>query len=143
MFGEPGRWYVFFNYGVHWMLNAVTGERGHAAAVLLRGVDGVIGPGRLTRKFGVDKTLYGKAIAPASGLWIEDRGIRVPRRVLRRSPRIGIDYAGPVWAKKPYRFHIDKRYLTSAAWKDKITSMTGSHLIVNTEKKSKKPSGEG
>ncbi len=104
MFGPAGRWYVFFNYGVHWMLNVVTGKEGHAAAVLIRGLDTVSGPGRLTKALKIDKSLYGKRIAPESGLWIEDAGIVLPRGAIKRTPRIGVDYAGPVWAGKLYRF---------------------------------------
>lgn len=108
MFGPPGRWYVFFNYGVHWMLNVVTNKEGRAAAVLIRGLNTVAGPGRLTKKLHIDRSFYGKPIAPKSGLWIEDIGIVLLRRSIRRTPRIGVDYAGPIWAAKPYRFVVTR-----------------------------------
>ncbi len=38
MFGEAGNWYIYFTYGMHWMLNIVTGSKGYPAAVLIRGV---------------------------------------------------------------------------------------------------------
>ncbi len=47
------------------------------------------------------------AYTPDAGLWIEDRGVRVPRKLVHATPRIGVDYAGPVWAKKPWRFRFD------------------------------------
>ena len=91
-------------YGVHEMLNLVTGPRGHPAAVLIRGIAGANGPGRLTRALQIDRRLNGAPATPAGGLWIEDRGVRVPRGAIRATPRIGVDYAGPVWSRKRWRF---------------------------------------
>ena len=49
MFGPGGFFYVYFVYGMHWMLNVVTGEAGDPAAVLIRGIQGWDGPGKLTK----------------------------------------------------------------------------------------------
>jgi len=107
MFEPGGVWYVYLCYGVHEMLNLVTGPRGHPAAILIRGVAGLKGPGMVTRALGIGRGLNGAPAAPASGLWIEDHGVRVPRRLIRATPRIGIAYAGPVWAAKKWRFVLD------------------------------------
>ncbi len=103
MFGPPGFWYVYFIYGIHWMLNVVTGDEGCASAVLIRGAGEWNGPAILTKAMGIGKTFNGQPAAPASGLWIADGGYAPPRGHIRRTPRIGVDYAGP-WAAKPYRF---------------------------------------
>jgi len=107
MFGPAGVWYVYLCYGVHDMLNIVTGAAGYPAAILLRGVADVSGPGRLTRALGVNRDLNGREAIPASGLWIEDRGFAPPPTRIRRTPRIGVDYAGE-WAKADYRFILEK-----------------------------------
>jgi DNA-3-methyladenine glycosylase len=109
MFEPGGVWYVYLCYGVHEMLNLVTGPGNFPAAVLIRGVDGIRGPGRVTQALGVDRRLNGAACAPASGLWIEDRGVRLPRGAIHATPRIGVGYAGPVWAKKPWRFVLNSK----------------------------------
>jgi DNA-3-methyladenine glycosylase len=108
MYGPGGVWYVYLCYGVHEMLNLVTGPRDRPAAVLIRGVVGANGPGRLTKALKIDRRLNGALAAPASGLWIEDRGVRAPRGAILATPRIGVAYAGPVWSKKPWRFVLTK-----------------------------------
>ena len=106
MFGAAGRWYVYLCYGMHWMLNIVTGDAGVPAAVLIRGVGEHTGPGRLTKALGIDGSFNGRVAARQGGLWFEASGIRVPPRRIERTPRIGVDYAGD-WAKKPLRFVVD------------------------------------
>jgi DNA-3-methyladenine glycosylase len=104
MYEPGGVWYVYLCYGMHELLNLVTGPRGYPAAVLIRGVAGASGPGRLTRALDIDRRLNGTACAQESGLWIENRGICLPCGAIKATPRIGVDYAGPVWAKKRWRF---------------------------------------
>ncbi len=119
MFGPAGFWYVYLCYGVHWMVNLVTGPEGYPAAVLLRGVvevlpDGgvkmVDGPGKLTRALRITKALDGKACAPGTGLWIEGEGGVPPGWRQRRGPRVGVDYAGKRWAGMRYRWWLEKKW---------------------------------
>jgi DNA-3-methyladenine glycosylase len=105
MFGPAGHWYVYFIYGIHWMLNAVTDDEGYPAAVLVRGAGQWDGPARLTKALEIDKALNARPIAPEATLWLEDRGLKIPGNRIRRTPRIGVDYSGP-WATKPYRFWL-------------------------------------
>jgi DNA-3-methyladenine glycosylase len=105
MFGPAGHWYVYLCYGMHWMLNVVTSAEGVPAAVLIRGAGAFQGPGRVTRGLGIDKAVNGLAAVRATGLWFEAGAPVAPRRI-RRTPRIGVGYAG-AWAAKPLRFLVD------------------------------------
>ena len=107
MYQSGGRWYVYLCYGVHEMLNLVTGPENFPAAVLIRGLDVVSGPGRLTKRLMIDRALNGALAEPVSGLHLEDHGITLPRGRVRSGPRIGVNYAGPVWAAKPWRFWVE------------------------------------
>ena len=104
LFGPPGHWYVYLCYGIHELLNLVTGPEGYPAAILIRGIEGYSGPGRLTRSLAIDRTYYGRPMHPTSGLWLEEDGFQPPAAEVVATPRIGIDYAGPEWAAKPWRF---------------------------------------
>jgi DNA-3-methyladenine glycosylase len=107
MYRAGGVWYVYLCYGVHEMLNVVTGPPGYPSAVLIRGVAGIAGPGRLTKALQIGRVLNGATAAPASGLHLEDHGVRIPRRLITVGPRVGVAYAGPVWSRKPWRFRFD------------------------------------
>ncbi len=108
MYAAGGVWYVYLCYGVHEMLNLVVGPADWPAAVLIRGLEGVSGPGRLTRALGIGRHLNGSAACePVSALWLEDRGVRVAPRTIVTGPRVGVEFAGPVWAAKPWRFSLN------------------------------------
>jgi DNA-3-methyladenine glycosylase len=102
MFGPAGVLYVYFTYGMHHMLNVTTGPEGYPAAVLIRGIEDVTGPGRLTRALGITRALARQPASKANGLWFEDRGGEAPS--IQRTARIGVAYAGPAWSKRRFRF---------------------------------------
>ncbi len=110
MYGEAANFYVYLCYGMHHMLNIVTGPKNYPSAVLIRGLQGLKGPGALTRNLHIKKDFNGKPASKKSGLWIEDREIKVLRKNIVRTPRVGVDYAGN-WAKKPYRFVLHSKVL--------------------------------
>jgi DNA-3-methyladenine glycosylase len=104
MFGRPGVCYVYLCYGIHWMLNIVTGPQDFPGAVLLRGAGAFSGPGRLTKGLGIDGSMNQRPAIPRSGLWLEDGGIVVGRRDIQRTARVGVDYAGPRWSRRKWRW---------------------------------------
>jgi DNA-3-methyladenine glycosylase len=104
LYQRGGVWYVYLCYGVHEMLNLVTGPADHPAAVLIRGVTGISGPGRLTKALGIDRRWNAAPAQPECGLHLEDHGVAVPRRWITATPRVGVGYAGPEWSAKPWRF---------------------------------------
>jgi DNA-3-methyladenine glycosylase len=109
MFESGGGWYVYLCYGMYWMLNIVTGDKNYPSAVLIRGVEGFVGPGKLTKHFGITRKFNGKPADKKTGLWIEDRGMVISSRQTKRSSRIGVAYAGPVWSKKKWRFQLTSK----------------------------------
>jgi DNA-3-methyladenine glycosylase len=103
MFGPPGTFYVYLVYGLHWMLNVVTGPIGYPAAVLIRSVETASGPGRLSKALGITGALNGLPANERTGLWF--MRTKQPACVqIVRTPRIGVKYAGPIWSAKDLRF---------------------------------------
>ncbi|HXV13220.1 MAG TPA: DNA-3-methyladenine glycosylase [Candidatus Krumholzibacteria bacterium] len=118
LYRDGGTAYVYLVYGMHWLLNFSTAGAGKPEGVLIRAVvlendEPVIGPGRVTRALHIDKSLDGVDVVSSKELWLEDRGVRVPARRIQTGPRIGVDYAGPYWAARPWRFWTDGPALAS------------------------------
>ncbi|MBE0654774.1 MAG: DNA-3-methyladenine glycosylase [Bacteroidales bacterium] len=103
MFREGGLLYMYLVYGMHWMMNIVTAGTGIPQAVLIRGLDKVSGPGRLTRQLGLDRSFNGESLVQSERIWLEDA--ETPSNILT-SPRIGIDYAGEPWISIPWRYYL-------------------------------------
>ena len=108
MFGPAGHFYVYLIYGMYWMLNVVTGDKGYPAAVLLRGAGEFDGPGKLTKACRITGALNGKPLGNESGVWIEDHGEVLHESDFIRTPRIGVGYAKK-WADVPYRFVLKNK----------------------------------
>lgn len=103
MYGAGGNIYVYLIYGMYWMLNIVTGKIDQPQAVLIRGIEGFNGPGKLTKRLGIDGSFNKKPLGLNTGIWIEESGVK-PKTIT--SPRVGIDYAGEIWKNKPWRFTL-------------------------------------
>lgn len=102
LYSAGGISYVYLCYGIHALLNIITGAEGHPEGILIRGVDGAIGPGRVTRAMGITVADDRLTLTPESGLWLEDGG-DIPVSVTA-SPRVGIDYAEEADRLRPWRF---------------------------------------
>ena len=102
MFQQGGTVYVYFIYGQYWLLNLVTGNEGDASAVLIRGIEGFPGPGRVGRELQLDRSFYGESLVNSQRIWVEDAE---PVSEIHTSKRIGINYAGE-WAEKLWRFQL-------------------------------------
>ncbi len=105
MYHTGGTVYVYLIYGMYWLLNVVCETEGIPQAVLVRGVKGLNGPGRVGRKLELDKTFYGEDLCLSQRLWIEDAPCH--NKVIKHSPRIGIDYAPDEWRLKPWRYFLE------------------------------------
>jgi DNA-3-methyladenine glycosylase len=101
MFQQGGLVYVYLIYGMYWMLNFVTGLQNEPEAVLIRGINDLNGPGKLTKALAIDKTFYAEDLATSGRIWIEDNATHVKYKTAQR---VGIDYAGDYWKNIEWRF---------------------------------------
>ncbi len=102
---DGGTIYVYLCYGMHEMLNIVSGREDEPQAVLIRCCKGFEGPGKLTKELGVDRSFNGLDILSCGGLRIEDDGSKVD---IIQLPRVGISYAEPADREALWRFKLQK-----------------------------------
>ncbi len=107
---EGGHSYVYLCYGMYDMFNVITGEENDPQGVLVRGVEGYMGPGRFTKFCGLDRSYNRIDMRTSDVLWLEDDGY-VPELYL--SERVGIGYAEKKDRERLWRF-TDKRCITSS-----------------------------
>jgi len=101
MYADGGKIYVYLIYGIYWLLNVVTGTENSPQAVLIRGIENIVGSGRVGRELQIDRSFYGESLLTSERMWIED----APEiENFTTGTRIGIDYAGDVWKNKLWRF---------------------------------------
>jgi DNA-3-methyladenine glycosylase len=126
-----GHIYIYLVYGMYWQLNISTSKEGKPECVLIRAIEPAIprfkfknqnakckitiqnskllkkmsdGPGKLCRWLKLDGSFYGEDLTKSKRIWLEDRGIKIKPSQIIATKRVGIDYAGPYWANKKWRF---------------------------------------
>jgi DNA-3-methyladenine glycosylase len=127
MYGPPGHTYVYFTYGMHWMLNFVTENEGIPAAVLIRalfpteGLEALTGrrddqpafkwtngPAKLCRAFGIDRKLNNVDLCtPDSPLFVEI-GVTISPDSVTSGPRVGLYSVPEPWKSIPWRFRLTR-----------------------------------
>ena len=101
MYRPGGLTYIYLCYGIHSLLNVVTGAAGEPQAVLIRAGEGLGGPGKLTKALRIGTRLNQADLTCSDRLWIEDDGARP---AYRTDSRVGIGYAAEPYKSAPWRF---------------------------------------
>ena len=105
MYMKAGTIYVYLCYGMHWLLNIVTGDVDDPQAVLIRACEDFEGPAKLTRKLMIDGDFNRKDITECDDLYIEDDGFQCE---VVTDTRVGINYASEEDRLKLWRFIMKK-----------------------------------
>ena len=125
MWGPAGFSYVYFTYGMHWMLNLVTERDGFPAAVLLRAVfphEGLErirarrarqpqkrwtdGPAKLCQAFGVHGEHDGLDICIVDAVIFVEQSQGIPDSSVTVGPRVGLNRVAEPWKSVPWRFRV-------------------------------------
>ncbi len=123
MYGPPGHAYVYFTYGMHWMLNFVTEAEGFPAAVLIRAIaplEGLDligarrapqppalwtdGPAKLCQALMIDGRLNGTDLCSSYSPLFVERGGAIPEASVTIGPRVGLNSVPEPWKSIPWRY---------------------------------------
>ena len=133
MYETGGVAYIYICYGMHHLMNIVTGPRDNAHAILIRALEPIEGietmaerrqmqvsdfrltkgPGALSLAMGLTCTLSGASLISSSPVWVEDHGISFSALEICSGPRIGVESAGEA-AQWPWRYFIKGNKYVSA-----------------------------
>ena len=127
MYGEAGHAYIYFTYGIHWMLNVVTDEVEEPAAVLIRAIIPTMGkeviakrrapqlekvwtngPAKVCKALNIDIRYNNQDFCDPSSPIQLCEGFSVPSQEILQSARIGINNVPEPWFSQPWRFYLTK-----------------------------------
>ena len=103
LWADAGTVYVYLCYGIHWMMNVITGEEGDPQGVLIRACVEAEGPGKLTKKLGITGEQNRENAITSQRIWIGDDGFCCE---VETDKRVGIGYASQEDQDKLWRFKM-------------------------------------
>lgn len=104
LYGKSGVIYVYLCYGMHWLMNVITGEEGQPQGVLFRAGEGSNGPAKLTKRLGVTGKQNKGSFVTSDEIWIEDDE---KKHSFHTDKRVGIGYASQEDIDRQWRFIAD------------------------------------
>ena len=105
LYADAGTVYVYLCYGIHWLLNVITGDVDDPQGVLIRACVDAEGPGKLTRRLGITGERNRDNAVTSEYIWIADDGFRCE---VVTDKRVGIGYASQEDQDKLWRFKTVK-----------------------------------
>ena len=103
---DAGTVYVYLCYGVHWMMNVITGDPEDPQGVLIRACIEAEGPGKLTKRLGITGLRNRENAVTSENIWIGDDGFRCE---IETDKRVGIGYASQEDQDKLWRFKMKEK----------------------------------
>jgi len=141
MWGQPGHAYVYFTYGMHWMLNVVTEDDGFPAAVLIRAllpVEGLKvmrrrragkpladGPAKLCQALAIDRSFDGHDLCGARAELFIEKSRQMGDQFVTTTPRVGLNTVPEPWKGMPWRFQVERHYLEVLAKEESVHETVG------------------
>jgi DNA-3-methyladenine glycosylase len=136
LYGMPGRAYVYFTYGMHWMLNLVVEREGYPAAILIRailpteGMDIIAvrrggqapqhwtdGPGKICQALNIDKRHHDSDLCALDAEVFVEKGTPIPDSSVTTGPRVGLNSVPEPWKSVPWRFRVRESSVAGGEWR--------------------------
>ena len=105
LYADAGTIYIYLCYGMHWLMNVITGAENDPQGVLIRACVDAEGPGKLTKKLGITGVRNREDAVTSEEIWIADDGFHCD---VVTDKRVGIGYATQEDQDKLWRFKMAK-----------------------------------